>query len=136
MDDAVWNELVEIAEKHRALLPDGFLIQRDHIAACLERGERVGPLVFRSGAKGRKHLTIPYAVMSELRLLLCTGDERYAEVRRKGESFVKGALPAVSGFIAGSCGVSEGVATACVAFIALCVFKIGVGAFCQVAAEP
>jgi hypothetical protein len=38
----------------------------------------------------------------------------------------------VSAYVAGAVGISAGAAMACVAFVALAVAKVGVGAFCRI----
>ena len=136
MEQADEAALAAIAENGRSEIPEEFFRHRRHVAACLEARMWPEPLVTRkaTGSSG-PWSRVAYAALAELRLLLCTQNKKYEDVRVKAGSFTKVALPAVSGYVAGTLDISLGVATACVAFVALCVFRLGAGVFCSMT-EP
>jgi hypothetical protein len=83
------------------------------------------------GGEGSTNQRIKAAVLGELRELLCTENVRYEDVRDHGRVITRTSLAGVSAYVAGAVGISAGAAMACVAFVALAVAKVGVGAFCR-----
>ena len=123
-------ELVLLAEEHRRDLPAGFESAASELAVLLEAG---APLTAATrGGAGSLNQRIKAAVLAELRELLCTNDVRYKDVREQGKVITRTSLPGVAAYVAATVGISAAAATACVAFVALAVAKIGVGAFCRV----
>jgi hypothetical protein len=141
MPDPV-HELEELAESHRGKLPADFFTGLTELEADLARGrwpEEPRPRGEAQAKKGGKRKTKPglrTAVLEELRLLLCTNDGRYKEVREQGQSLTKVGIAAVAGYVAAALGVSLGLATGAVAFIALAVLRVGAGAFCRLHPPP
>ena len=126
-------ELLRVAEEWRARLDASFFQYRDYVEARLEENEWPEPLRFYSAETGadESQARLVDMIMAELHLLLCSNDKRYGEVRKSGKVFSQAALPAVAAYVAGACGVSVGLATGGVAFIAIAVFRVGVGVFCR-----
>ena len=138
-------ELMEFAESQRGKLPDRFFAELSAMEADLARGR--WPQEPRSRSV-RSLASVPKkqqdalkpglrsAILAELRLLLCGNDPRYRDVRERGKALSKAGLGAVSAYVAGAVGISLGVATAAVAFIALALCRLGVGVFCRITAPP
>jgi hypothetical protein len=123
------QELVNLAESHRGDLDDTFFAYRDTIEMELLDGR--SPDVRLRGL-GDRWASVTRAVLEELRLLLCTKDKRYDEVRKSGAGLTKLAIPSIAAYVAGALGLSLGLVTAVAAFLALVVLKVGAGAFCRV----
>jgi hypothetical protein len=75
--------------------------------------------------------TFASAVIEELRVLLCTSDKKYEDVRKSGKSFAKLATTAVAGFVAGRFGVELAVASSGAAAGLLLVVRVGTESFCR-----
>ena len=127
------NDLVFFAEEQRANLPAGFDAVAQELTVLLETGAEIDLL--DRGPRAPLNQRIRRAVIMELRAFLCTGDKRYADVRAQGNALTRASLASVSGYVAAAVGISAGVATACVAFVALALANIGIGAFCQLTAD-
>jgi hypothetical protein len=130
MDAEIDYELKAIAEEHRADFTQEFFRYRDFVEESLE-AENWPELRFRLGQETSRDSKLVKAILSELRALLCTEDKRYSDVRRSAGVFSKVALPAVAAYVAGAVGISVGLASGGVAFIALAVFKVGKNVFCK-----
>lgn len=132
MNPEIEYELRSVWEDHRQEFSKQFPQYGDYIARQLIAGQ--WPVLrWREGESPNQEITILNASLNELHLLLCTKDKRYADVRKGGDSFVKVALPAISIYLAGICGVSAGVASGALALAALTIFRVGQGTFCRVA---
>jgi len=127
------TDLVLLAEEYRGSLPPGFDGESQELAVLLESGAPITELT--RGKGGSINRRIRQAVVCELRDFLCTNAPRYDEVRAHGKVITRTSLASVSAYVAGAVGISAGAAMACVAFIALAVANVGVGAFCRLAAE-
>jgi hypothetical protein len=127
-------QLLQIAEASRGRLDTSFFQYRDYVETKLENSEWPEPLRFYSAETSvdESQARLVDLIVAELHLLLCTTDNRYKDVRSKGKIFSQAALPAVAAYVAGACGISVGLATGGVAFIAIAVFRVGVGVFCRV----
>jgi len=125
------EELALLAEQHRGDLPSGFDAVAHEVGLLLESGAAIETLT--RGVKSSLNHRIRAAVLSELRDLLCTDNKRYADVRAHGNTITKTSIASASAYVAGAVGISAAAATACVAFIALAVSKVGVGVFCRLA---
>lgn len=121
------TELVLIAEEHRADLPPGFdaLSKELEVLLATDRGI---PDVTRGGSLNHR---IRQAALQELRGFLCTKDPRYDDVREHGKTITRTSLASIAAYVAGAVGISAGMATACVAFVALAVMNVGIGTFCR-----
>jgi hypothetical protein len=135
MIDSIDPDVALVAEEHRQVLDEEFFSVSNYIELSLSNGKFPESLRFRDGAHDGKTLALVEATMKELRLLLCTNDKKYDEVRQQGSSFSKLALTAMAGYVAHACSISLGVATGGVAFLALAVFRVGVGVFCQLSSN-
>ena len=127
------DELVLFAEEHRGSLPAGFDAAAQELTVLLQTGAEIDLL--DRGSRAPLNQRIRRAVIIELRAFLCTTDKRYAEVRRHGTALSRTSLASMSAYVAGAVGISAGVATACVAFVALAVTNISIGTFCQLTAD-
>jgi hypothetical protein len=76
------------------------------------------------------------AILEELRLFLCTDHSRYKNLRTQGKKLTKDAILFIAGVIGGTLSLPAGVATACVAFIALACLRVGAGTFCRLIPSP
>jgi hypothetical protein len=123
-------DLVLLAEEHRRNLPEGFESTANELSVLLETGAPLHAMT--RGSQGSMNQQIKAAVLRELRDLLCTNDKRYEDVRAHGKVITRTSLASVSAYVAGAVGISAGAAMACVAFVALAVAKVGVGAFCRI----
>jgi hypothetical protein len=123
------RELRILAEDGVTLLPNDFGIHCAALEAAMTLGEWP-ELVSRLPAGLSLSQRLTNCIVDELYHLFCTEDERYAEVRGAGKSFTKHCLPTVAGFVAGSVGVTEAMASSAIAFVTLAVFKVGRNAFC------
>ena len=127
------DDLILFAEEHRARLPAGFDAVAQELAVLLETGAEIDLL--DRGPRAPLNQRIRRAVIIELRACLCTADKRYADVRAQGKALSRASLASVSGYVAAAVGISAGVATACVAFVALAFANISIGTFCQLTAD-
>lgn len=126
------RELVDIAEQYRSLVPQGFLAEVDTLASDLVQNRPV--VAMRS--KGRRGVAftnarIKAAILDEISLFLCTDDARYEGLRGEGRELGKDAVHFIAGIVVGTLGLASGVATGCVAFVALACAKVGIGTFCR-----
>lgn len=128
-------ELSALAEPQRDDLGLEFFGYRDYVEGQLMEGHWPSEQKFR-GFHNAWSAKLSHAALAELRTLLCTSDERYAEVRTRGQDFTKAALPAVAGYVGAAAGVGIGLATAGVAFVALTILKVGLNTFCRAYEEP
>jgi hypothetical protein len=126
------NELVLFAEEHRTSLPIGFDGTAEELTVLMQRGAPITATA--RGAAGPLNIRIKDAVVLELRDLLCTDSVRYADVRTHGHVVSRASLASIAAYVAGALGITAGAATACVAFVALAVAKVGSGAFCRLTA--
>lgn len=131
--DSIDREMIELAENHRQSLGEEFFSYRDEIEANLLRSRWPEIPKARGPESTPERVKLADAILSELRVLLCTDEERYADVRKQGGAWSKTAITAVAGYITASLGVSAGLATGGVVFISLVILRVGVGAFCRVA---
>jgi hypothetical protein len=127
------GELREAAEGGRRALPDGFLPFLDYVESALSSG--VKPQFFVSKGPGDDSTSqgtrLGWAVLEELKLLLCTEHPRYADVRTEGRVLAKTSVAAVAAYVAGAVGISMSIATAAVAFAVLLVARVGIAVFCR-----
>jgi hypothetical protein len=122
-------ELVAFAERHRKLLPGDFF--RDLESARLDLSRGVWPEVVRPRGRPGSRGRAVKAVLEEIYVFLCTGDRRYANLRRSGRQLGMASTGAMAGYVAAAAGVSVAAATGAVAFVVLGVVQIGVAAFCR-----
>jgi hypothetical protein len=130
-------ELIELAEEHRHLLPRGFNQEADAVEAALSKGQTL--LAFRSKGRGKakkSNVGIRAAVLEELRLFLCTEDVRYKDLQAGGKSLTKQSVLVIAGWVAATLGITTGIATACVSFLALAILRLGVATFCRLNPPP
>ena len=131
MQEAMTLELAELAERHRGELPIGFFQSRDFIEASLSAGHWPDELRERAVIGRDEAARLANAVLKELHVLFCTSDSRYKGIREEGDKFCSIAVPAVASSVATALGITSGVATGAVAFVALAVLKIGTAVFCR-----
>ena len=124
-------DIVALAEKNRERVPEGFLEELDIVERALAAGWRMEEVRERGGgSSGGRNLRICRVVLEELRVLLCTEDERYAGVREGGRGVTGAAVALMAEVVAREVGVDVDVGTACVAFVAAMCVKVGVRVFC------
>jgi len=131
------NELQEMSESGRTLLPSGFLEQ----LRILESEICTNQPPFSTRTRGTKKVSrlakrYTKAIMAELFIFLCTDDRRYADLRKRGENFSGTAAAAVAGYVASALGLAVGVVTAGVAFAMLVLLRVGTGSFCRLMDDP
>jgi hypothetical protein len=124
------HDLILLAEEHRGDLPPGFDAMSQELEVLLANGRDIPHLTRGDG--GSLNHRIRKAVLQELRGFLCTDDPRYAQVREHGGTITRTSTAGIAAYVAGAVGISAGMATACVAFVALAVLNVGVGTFCRV----
>ncbi len=131
-------ELVVFAEQHRHLLPEGFMEEIDALESQLVQNVPIRP----TRVKGQMDASTPSnselraAVLKELSLFLCSDDTRYTDLRGTGRKLSKDAVHFIAGVIVGTLGIASGMATACVAFVALACLRVGVATFCRLNPPP
>jgi len=131
------SELVAFAERYRCFLPDGFQEEIDVLKSELAQQRSIVPLRAKGrGSRRQSNVSIRAAILQELSLFLCTDDARYADLRGNGRKLTKEVVQFMAGVIVGLLGVASGVATACVAFLALACARIGLGTFCRLNPPP
>lgn len=131
MNNELPPEIIGLAEEHRNELSSDFFVYYDDLERQL--GQRRLPERLRTRGETSEvwYSELGPAIIDELRLFLCTNDERYASVREKGEGVGQTAIAAIAGSLAAQFGLAVGATTGAVAFIALAVMKIGVSVFCR-----
>ena len=123
-------------EKGRTQLPAGFFEYTEYSQAQIERGRWPSQWNERAGGAAKLPGTVfARAVLEELRVLLCTSDKKYDDVRRSGKSFAKIATTAVAGFVAGRFGIELAVASSAAAAGLLLVVRVGSESFCRASSE-
>ena len=121
-----------VVERGRAQLPAGFLEYTQYSQAQIESGLWPSPWGERAGLKPQKPgVTFAAAVIEELRILLCTSDKKYEDVRKSGKNFAKIGTTAVAGFVAGRFGVELAVASSAAAAGLLMIVRVGMESFCK-----
>jgi hypothetical protein len=125
------DDLVLLAEEHRANLPPGFNAVAQELTVLLETGQPIDV----SDRGGSLNLRIRQAVVRELRDFLCTDNKKYREVRAHGKVITRTSITSVAAYVAGAVGISAGAAMACVAFVALAVGNVGIGVFCRLSKD-
>ena len=75
--------------------------------------------------------SICQTILGELSLYLCTSDPKYDTLRSQGENATTALVAMLGGTVATKFAISSMTATACVAYVALAVVKLGVGVFCD-----
>jgi len=137
MTKRVDPELVAFAEEHRQFLPEGFLEEVDALESELVQDRSILPL--RAKGRGRRknsNVRIRAAILEELSLFLCSDDARYKDLRGTGKKLTKDATKFIAGVIVGTLGITSGIATGCVAFVALACMRVGIGVFCRLNPPP
>lgn len=137
MVSRVERDLSAIAEAHRRFLPKGFEEEVAALEVELDGGRSV--LAMRQkGKKVRKDssIRIRTAILEELSLFLCSDHDRYRDLKESGAELSKESVQFISGVVVGALGVTSGVATGCVAFIALATLRVGIGVFCKLNPPP
>lgn len=130
------RELQELAEMGRKLLPKEFFAFNDSVDTLVRTGVLRPKTRTRDGSEESWSSRIGLAALEQLRMYLYTDDGRYKDVRAKGKSLARSAVQAIAAYIAGAFGLTVGVATAAVAFLALAITRIGVGTFCELTNRP
>lgn len=123
-------ELIRLAESSRGELDRDFFQVRDFAQSRLEASVWPGLLAER-GPWRESSARLVDACLHELRILMCTDDPKYSEVRRAGGGFSAACVPVVAGVVAASLGIATGVASAGVAFVALAVLEVGRNSLCR-----
>lgn len=80
--------------------------------------------------------SICQTILGELSLYLCTSDSKYDTLRSQGENATTALVAMLGGTVATKFGITSMAATACVAYVALAVVKLGVGVFCDCYPPP
>ena len=138
MPQRIDRAFVAFAEQHRPLLPEGFIQEVDALEAELVQNRSIQPMVAKGRGRAWKtsNVGIRAAVLEELRLFLCTDHSRYKDLRTQGGKLTKDAVLFIAGVIGGILSLPAGVATACVAFLAMSCLRVGVGTFCRLMPAP
>ncbi len=128
------TEVARLAEDYRPELPPEFFTFCDLVESALEHGEwpSLGPS--RGGDAPFLSSAVIAAILEEIRLLLCTTNPRYTDIRRRGRSMLTAGIPAIAGYIAGVFGIPVASATGAVAFLVLAILRVGVAVFCRISA--
>ena len=136
---AINTALVNLAEEHRAEVPNEFLREMDSVAADLASGRELVAVRSkgRRGVRGKvSSADIRSAILEEIRLFLCTNDPKYKAMRGEGHAIGKDVVHFMAGFVVATLGIASGMATGCVAFAVLACTRVGVAVFCRLNPPP
>lgn len=136
MNTKVDRELVELAEQYRSVVPDDFFREVDSLSADLAQNRPLMKMTQKGGKRDQTSSRLKAAILEELSVLLCTDEPRYASVRNDSKKITKDAVHFMAGVIVATVGVTSGVATGGVAFIAIACARVGVGVFCKLNPPP
>jgi hypothetical protein len=131
MPDSIPHDVVSLAEESRGELPADFFLYYDDLQGALARGTIPEALSARGPDGSAWYGKIGPAILSELEVLLCTDDTKYAEVRKRGEQLGQTTIGAIGASVALQFGLTVAMATGAVAFIAIAIAKIGAATFCR-----
>lgn len=131
MADVDIRDIVDMAESNRLHIDEDLLAFSAYVEHNLAQGKWPEATRAHGGRAGTARALVNDAILNQLYLLLCTDDPSYREVRSKGSVVSAGAVTAVAGYIAGAYSVGLAAATGGVSFVALAVFRVGIGVFCQ-----
>ena len=130
MEGIVDAEIAKLAVRYRSCLPDGFLEERDAVAADLAAGRSVDSMQPRGQGSARNR-AISKLVLAELSLLLCTEDPRY-ETLRQGAHVVEMTVASTIGeVVSEQLALDQETAVGCVVFLWQVCRRLGVDRFCR-----
>lgn len=129
-------DLKRFVDDYRASLPAGFDEEVLLLESDLAEGRKLATWQPRGAENEIDHVTINNvslrnAILRELSLFLCSDHPRYADVRGRGKELTSISVSMIAGYLAATIGLSLGVATAAVGFIALAISRVSLGVFCQ-----
>jgi len=130
-EEALLAEL-PVPVRQRITEMSGRSVPEDQIGAVLALAP--GGSIARKGA-GSWRADLWPAVVQELRVLCCTDDARYADIRDKWTGLqgdtASTAVAALSGAIGASLGLAAGVVAPVVVWGLVTVLRLGLGVFCR-----
>jgi hypothetical protein len=140
------RELAALAEENRAYLPPAFFEELSAIETSLVLGQDPTEVMRglsekrrakKRGAGAEYSPELRNALLTELSILLCTDDPKYAHVRGFGRQVTAPSVKAIAAIIAGATfGPVFGLVVGMAAFIGLAIGSIGVEAYCRLRPPP